>query len=214
MGDVNLSCFCYTQQMMFSKTVNFDGEIEEIKEDGYDYADIFMTQNDQTSIAIVPKDGLPYAVEILTKDGTATLNYLHYNVEALKPVEAWYADVVDKDDFYMSLSGIDLFDTDAALEGLEEELDLDIDELEFESLRLLDLGTYEGKVDASTSFLERLDKLSMIHISRVGLLNIVLITPIVLFVLIVLILVLVIHRHRKKKKSKIAPQVTYPDCSR
>ena len=210
-GDVNFSCFCFTGQMMFLKTIGFDGEIRVLNEEGFDSADIFMARNDKSNVAVVPRDGLPYTVEILTKHGTATLNYLHYNVETLKPVEAWYADVVDKDDFYLSLSGIDLFDVDDDLEGLGEELGLDIDELELEELRLLDLGTYEGKIDASTSFLERLDKLSMIRISRVGLLNIVVIAPSILLALIILILVLAIRHHRKKKKHKVAPQVTYPD---
>ncbi len=209
-GDANLSCFCFTHDMFFIKSVDFDGKINEFKENGFGYADIFMTQNDQTRVAVVPKDGLPYTVEILTKDGSATLNYLHYNVEVLKPVEAWYADVVDKDDFYLSLSGIDLFVAEDGMEGLEEELDLDIDELEMENLRLLDLGTYEGKVDASTSFLERLDKLSMIHISRVGLLNMVIITPAAILLLVVLIVVLSIRHHRKKKRKAVV-QVTYPD---
>ena len=73
--------------MMFLKTIGFDGEIRVLNEEGFDSADIFMARNDKSNVAVVPRDGLPYTVEILTKHGTATLNYLHYNVETLKPVE-------------------------------------------------------------------------------------------------------------------------------
>ena len=210
-GDVNLSCFYFYDQKMFLKTVNFDGEVVDYTAEGFEDLDVFMTRNDQTSTAVVPKDGLPYTVEILTKDGTATLNYLQYDVNALKPVGAWYADVVDKDDFYLYLSGQDILPSNADMTALEEELDLDIDELEVDSERWLDLGSYEGKIDASTSFLQRMDELSLIHISRIGLLNIALILPSVILLLVILAIVLTIIHHRKKKKKKAASQAVKPD---
>ena len=199
-GDTALAC-------LNEQTLEYYAELEEDGTVHY-YADEtaqgnlpFMARSGGNGIVILPHDARCFILESANKDGSVTVNYVDYDLNTLKVTSGMYISFDQTENSLMILNDGYIRNLPEIREGRDgTPVGFVLQTLHEEQLKVLNMSDYRSQTNVSTRFVEQLDSVNFLRMSRIGLLNAIIITPIFLIALVILIPLIILIRRSQKKK--------------
>ena len=199
-GNITLSCF--DQEGQPFRTMDETGSVTDSPMDPAAETRPFMMRSAPYSVIVVPEDA-PYDVgESTIEDEKVTVSIIDFDLSTLDVLSGFRFSLLQKKGLNTSLE----------INALKQLLDMGLtlkedeqptfEELEDDEVWIDELDRFDTKLLYSTRFVESLEAANVFNISRIGLLNLIIITPIVLVLLLILIPTLLLLRRRKKKRAK------------
>ena len=156
---------------------------------------------DQYSVVIAPP-AAPYQIlETAQEDGIVTINVIWHDLNSLNAVSGIRLSLSQKAGTALAL------DADSLRELLDEgysvkwtEATPEYERIGDDDLWVTNLENIDQKDIFSTSFIDRLENVNVLRLSRIGLLNLIIIAPIAILLIILLIPTGILIRRRRKKK--------------
>ena len=199
-GNITLSCF--DQEGQPFRTMDETGSVTDSPMDPAAETRPFMMRSAPYSVVIVPEDA-PYDVgESTLEDEKVTVSIIDFDLSTLDVLSGFRFSLLQKKGLNTSLE----------INALKQLLDMGLtlkedeqptfEELDDDEVWINELDRFDTNLLYSTRFVESLEAANVFNISRIGLLNLIIITPIVLVLLLILIPTLLLLRRRKKKRAK------------
>ena len=189
--------------------LNSDGTVEQLdlKGGSPDMVDLFMFRSNQQSIAVLPVEGDYMLREENTGGNPVRVYGVSYNAGDLQDIRGFSLDIPAEAAkmYYLNIFGTDSDqlppEAQEALKEEDEELAELVRQVYAEMIRETNHASITEHLGREASFMYRIERMNVFHLSWLAILNIVIAVPLLLLLLLLFLLIRLMIRRRRKRRA-------------